>query len=29
MGENKREKVFLEFHNIWVYSLIKSDIKVK
>ncbi|SQB58832.1 Uncharacterised protein [Clostridium perfringens] len=29
MGENKREKVFLEFPNICVYSLIKSDIKIK
>ncbi|MDH5065955.1 hypothetical protein Cp4441_00749 [Clostridium perfringens] len=29
MGENKREKVFLEFISICVYSLIKSDIKVK
>lgn len=29
MGENKRKKVFLEFPNICVYSLIKSDIKVK
>ncbi len=29
MSENKREKVFLEFISICVYSLIKSDIKVK
>ena len=29
MSENKREKVFLEFINICVYSLIKSDIKIK
>ncbi len=29
MGEKKREKVFLEFISICVYSLIKSDIKIK
>lgn len=29
MGENKGEKVFLEFISICVYSLIKSDIKIK
>lgn len=29
MGENNREKVFLEFIRICVYSLIKSDIKIK
>lgn len=29
MGEKNREKVFLEFISICVYSLIKSDIKIK
>ena len=29
MDENKREKVFLEFISICVYSIIKSDIKIK
>lgn len=29
MSEKNREKVFLEFISICVYSLIKSDIKIK
>ena len=29
MSENKREKVFLEFISICVYSLIKTDMKIK